>query len=310
MTAISIGNMSSTQLCLGAAVGMGSALAFGTSIAIGALGGAAIAGVASLVSCKCFRNRKHQSQVRFEQRLPTDQVPLPTSSSLPLEQGSSDPVPNSCAETRFAPSNVDLKNIQTNVIHLGQSHWINGLKNDPNATQRILRIWNSQKAIAKYLLANPTAEVFIEGRDKTSENAQLDHPENYEIAHELFPNGFPSDLDAMNSSQREFFMRVGAAGTLHYFGKIKKLHRAISPERYDEREAAMNREFAKGNRNPYSNELKPLVFDQPEEALIEEIKVYLHTAKDTNRQIVIVFGSGHNFAKYFDPKKFQCIPCQ
>lgn len=319
MAAISTIRMSSAQMCCGTLVGVGLALAVGVPTVIGAVAGAAIAKAVPELSRGCRDGRRRQDSQRFEHLLPTDQASGESAAKLSGPSFSQDLFPVFCSSRVVINANVvpgplqefqwsdNLQQITADVVHLADNHWIKELENNPEHQEKI---WNSQKAVAEYLLSHPEAEVFDESVAQTSENAQFLNPHNFAAAQEIFPDGLPSNLNSLNSLQRRFFREIGATLALHHLGKIKTLRRAISPERLAEIDAKVEREFARGNRDPYSPELKPLMLDARDEALIKEIKAYVRTARNPNRQIIIVYGASHNFAKYFNPRKYSYIRCQ
>lgn len=320
--ATSIIRTSSTQVCRGALVGLGLALGLGIPTAAGVVGGAAIAGMASELSRKCLGGRKHQWDLRVEQLSPTDKTsdrdarqPLPKSQSLlSLEQRFPDlfSVSFKCTEMRFPTdsSSIDLKKIQANVVHLGQKHLTEEARNDPRA---LAEVWNYNRRIMEYLLEHSEAEVFFESLTQTSEDPQRLPPRGIARVKKVFPNGLPSDLNLLTYEQRVFIMETRAPIVLHYLGKIKALRRATSSNDRSLNKAILQ-EIARAPRDEQGNPLltpalQSMAYDQREAELLEEIKQFIFTAGDRDREIVIVMGASHNLAKYFDPKKFQAINC-
>jgi len=192
------------------------------------------------------------------------------------------------------------------IVHLAQLHYRSENANNPEEMQCV---WASQKAVAQYLLQHPNAIVFRESQTETSEHQNLLHklPQDVASVQRTFQGWNSSDLETLNEFQKQCFVILGAALTLHYLGKIHAVHRAISPEKQASISMQIQQEFRRGNCDVYSQQLAPLLFDQREQALVDEVRTFLNTTKIDNPNIVFTYGFGHNFSRYFDPRHFERI---
>ncbi len=58
-------------------------------------------------------------------------------------------------------------------------------------------------------------------------------------------------------------------------------------------------EFAKGNIDPHSSILSPLIIDRREIALMHEIQAFMDKPENKGRTVVFIYGVNHDFSKYF-----------
>jgi len=206
------------------------------------------------------------------------------------------PVDWTCSTIAAAPTNHDdrfsgnvQKPINADVVHLAQVHWSPKAENDPIMLKSI---WESQKAIAEYLLANPDAAVFAEGYSHTLKTPPCGPNDNI----------IPKKLDSLPSNVRKFFIQYGAAQSLYDLGKIEIIHRSITPKNAAKIDEAIQQERLK--ETSAGDELDSLIYEQREQALIKEVRSFLKHPENRNRKIVIIFGAAHDFSKYFNPKKY------
>jgi hypothetical protein len=209
------------------------------------------------------------------------------------------PVDWPCSTIATAPASHDdrfsgnvQKPINADVVHLAQIHWSQDAEKDPIMLKSI---WESQKAIAEYLLSNPDAAVFAEGYSHTLKTPPYG------------PNDFtiPQKLDSLPSDLRKFFIQGGAVETLYNLGKIGIIHRSITPKNEAKIFEAIQQEKLKETFD--CDEHDSLIYEQREQALIKEVRSFLKHPENRNRKIVIIFGAKHDFSKYFNPKKYLCI---
>lgn len=199
------------------------------------------------------------------------------------------------------PESVDtpMQQSVSGIVHLAQCHWHKDY-DGPTSEQQI---WHSQKTIAKYLLAHPNAIIFDEGTTETTTSTSHNPSRALKA---MFEKSL-KNLDTLDAGLKDDLMQAGSANFLCYMGKVNQVRRAISKERKVEIDSEIQKEHQLGNLNPYSDKLKPLLFDQREQELVNEVRQFLHTTTENNPEIVVIYGAGHDFSKYFADQNFTRI---
>ncbi len=190
--------------------------------------------------------------------------------------------------------------INANVTYVGQIHSVPDTGSEDDRV-----IWGSQKKIAEYLRENRHKPIFLEGMNSTSPKYM--HAEKVEETHRLFPEQLPENLDLLTPAQKSHFVRYGAAPIMHQLGIVTDLHPTISAEKDKEIRDKVNSERAKGNFDPLSPVLRPLFYDQREQALTEKVREFISVPGNKDREIIIIYGAAHNLGKYFNNNTFQYV---
>jgi len=168
---------------------------------------------------------------------------------------------SSLMATNLAPTVVQ-ESRRPRIVHLAQTHWV---KEKPS--NNLPRIWASQKNIADYLMAHPNAMIFNEGELVTYGYPDLPADVRSDVC-ARFENVNFADLKSLSAAQKRFFARSGAVAALQLLNKLHRpVHRVMSPAQYDGIESRIQAEYRKGNYDTMGQVLRPLVFDQTEQAL-------------------------------------------
>lgn len=181
------------------------------------------------------------------------------------------------------------------VLHIAQRHY-----SSRYGDEQIEGVWKSQVKIVKELQKRPEVAVFMESLAETSHNYQGFYTEVVNI---IFPAGIPNQERDWSPLQKKFLAERGAAQTLHYLGILPTLYRAINPVLSKN----IDKEIKKGQDaglSPIEEPLKSLIFDQRDQALVEEVKKFFMIPENKNREVIVIFGAAHDFSGYFPSEKF------
>ena len=123
-------------------------------------------------------------------------------------------------------------------------------------------------------------------------------------AQHLFPNGvIPRNYEHLNPLQKDFIFNLGASLTLYLLGKIPKIHKVISPEKFelarDQALTGASGEFQRTSQSSY------WIDDFREEGLKEQVLNLFHNNPNPQRLILIAYGAGHDLSNEFAGYPFQ-----
>ena len=199
-------------------------------------------------------------------------------------------------------SEVSPKTANCEVTHLGQLHAVPGKAPD-NFVSSVI---SSQTEIVRFLRSNKDSAVVLEGLTESLTPAlflQLSkqEPSIVGAAKLIFPKGIPESAKELTELQREFLYESGAARTMWYLGELKQVHKAITPEASEKIDAQVKKlgedKYGKAwaLAVEFDKELKALIFDKRETAAFAEVA---SLRKDGAKAIILIFGQGHNFARF------------
>lgn len=167
---------------------------------------------------------------------------------------------------------------------------------------------SSQYSIAKYIDENSQIPVFSEGASAAKNLIWKDLTEKQKVeirdfARQVLPNGLPDSIHTANESEKSIFYKVDAASLEFIKEKIPAVYRVISPEDYEKVFGEIKKWLQRNPGKPWTPEIKKFVHDQRERLALAEIRKFFYDHPE-QRDIILIFGSNHNFSIYpdlFDP---------
>lgn len=180
------------------------------------------------------------------------------------------------------------------IIHITQLHKPPfGIKARPEVIDSIVQ---SQFKVACEIKKHSDYPVLVEGLYKTAHDNRSDEESSTfsDVVKMIFPKGFPSDFNEINSLQKEFLYEKGAVCTLFYLGEIKSIYKSI----HKNSSIAIDKAISEG-------EYRQIFAPRELEAIECAKEAALANFHDLDSATVfLVYGSGHDFKPHCDKEKF------
>lgn len=196
------------------------------------------------------------------------------------------------------------------VIYLAQDH-----QDDLNDGTVSGSARYSQYLVASYLKKHPEQIVFLEGNHQDLNERWLKHPGTANYQNEwraTFPNGLPAEFWELSEDQAVKLATGDGAAFSFVMGYAKELRKTVVDKELEDKYVDQAKSYFKAHPDqhlttmPRDSYWYKVAFERRERLALAEINQYF-TNNPTQRSVVLVFGSAHDFFQHADLFPSQCI---
>ena len=212
----------------------------------------------------------------------------------------------------IAPS-VHAGECKHRIVFLPQTHAADKLTGAQTSEDQNNQVAASQLKIANYIERFPQVPVFSEQAESRDFSWEM-LPQDKRAAlrsyfNQIFPQGLPENPYRLTDIQKQKLINNGGDFVQLIRGRVSFLHRVV------ENEEALNKIFdpikSWFNTHParyvaYPPEIASLVYGARERAALSQVRNYF-SQNPTQKDVVLIYGSNHNFTFYSEDFHSECI---